>query len=437
MDTLFKNARIMTVTPTVKIREGDLLVSGNRIKQIAKRIERKDPSNTTVIDCGGNLLMPGFKNGHAHSAMCFARSCSDGYRLWDWLNRIIFPMEARLEPGDIRELSKVSFLEYLTTGITSVFDMYLNPEEQAQAAKDFGMRSVVLIQPAGYPERYPEYEARYLNGHMCDGLVTYQLGFHAEYTTKYDDLVKTAKLAHKYHLPVYTHSNETLRDVDSCIDRNRSMRPVEYLDGLGIFDHGGAIFHGVHLSENEQYILRDRKVSIVTNPGSNSKLSSGIAHILYYMEKGINIGLGTDGPGSNNALDFFREMYLATVLQKIQTGDPTALDALTVLQMATCNTARLMRLDEADDLKVGKLADIIMLDLNRPSMRPFNDIARNVVYSGSKDLVKMTMIDGRILYMDGEFRIDEDPAEIYTKAQRITDRIRVPAPKRVKRACSR
>ena len=215
------------------------------------------------------------------------------------------------------------------------------------------------------------------------------------------------------------------------------MRPVEYLDGLGIFDHGGAIFHGVHLSENEQYILRDRKVSIVTNPGSNSKLSSGIAHILYYMEKGINIGLGTDGPGSNNALDFFREMYLATVLQKIQTGDPTALDALTVLQMATCNTARLMRLDEADDLKVGKLADIIMLDLNRPSMRPFNDIARNVVYSGSKDLVKMTMIDGRILYMDGEFRIDEDPAEIYAKAQRITDRIRVPAPKRVKRACSR
>ena len=436
MDTLFKNARILTVTPKVKIKEGDLLVCKDRIAQIAKHIEIKDRSNTTIIDCDGNVLMPGFKNGHAHSAMCFARSASDGYKLWDWLNRVIFPMESRLQPGDLRELSKVSFLEYLTSGITSVFDMYLNPEEQAQAAKDMGMRSVVLLQPAGYPERYSRYESEYLNGHMEDGLVTYQLGFHAEYTVVHDDLVKTAALAKKYHLPVYTHSNETLRDVDSCIDRNRSMRPIEYLDSLGIFDCGGGIFHGVHLSENEQYILRDRGVGIVTNPGSNAKLASGIMHILYCMEKGINIGLGTDGPGSNNALDIFREMYLSTILQKLQNSDPTALDALTVLQMATVNSARIMRLFDCDDLKVGKKADIIMIDLHRPSMQPFNDIARNIVYSGEKDCVKMTMINGRILYMDGEFKTDFDPEDIYQRAQKITNRIRAPRPikHRVRRA---
>lgn len=413
----------MTVTGQVTIHRGDLLVEGNTIKAVGENL-RSEPG-ATVIDCHGNLLMPGFKNGHAHSAMPFARSCSDGYVLWDWLNKVIFPMEDNLQPGDIYELSKLAFLEYLTSGITACFDMYLNPEESAKAAKDFGMRSVVLLQPAGYPDLYAEYREKYFNGHMKDGLVTYQLGFHAEYTTGAEDLAKTAKLAHEYHLPVYTHSNETLRDVNSCIQRNRSMRPIEYLDGFGLFDYGGGIFHGVFLSESESTILHDRKVGLVTNPGSNAKLASGIAHILYYIDKGLLIGLGTDGPGSNNGLDMFYEMHLATVLQKLQNGDPTALDALDVLQMATINSAKIMRLDDCLDLAAGQKADIIMIDLNRPSMRPFNDIARNLVYAGEKDCVKMTMIDGKILYKDGRFYINEDPEEIYDKCQKITDRLKL------------
>lgn len=421
---LFKDARIMTVDPIVSISRGDLLVEGNRIKRIGKDLEADDHDHR-IIDCHGNLLMPGFKNGHAHSAMPFARSCSDGYVLWDWLNKVIFPMENTLQPGDIKELSKLAFLEYLTTGITADFDMYLNPEESAQAAKEFGMRSVVLIQPAGYPERYAAYRDRYFNGHMKDGLVTYQLGFHAEYTTPAEDLKKTADLAHEYKLPVYTHCNETLRDVYSCIQRNRSMRPIEYLDGFGMFDYGGGIFHGVYLSESELTIMHDRNVGLVTNPGSNCKLASGIAHLLYYIDKGILIGLGTDGPGSNNGLSMFYEMRLATVLQKLQNGDPTALDALDVIRMATCNSARIMRLDESIDLKPGQLADIVMIDLERPSMRPFNDIARNLVFSGEKDCVKMTMIDGRILYMDGHFYINEDVDGIYEKCQKITDRLKL------------
>lgn len=418
---LFRNARVLTVTPKVKIRREDLLVDGNKIAKTGKKLKVEADR---VIDCQGNVLMPGFKNGHAHSAMSFARSCSDGYRLWDWLNKVIFPMEARLRPGDIRELSKVSFLEYLTSGITSCFDMYLEPHEQTQAAKDFGMRSVVLLQPAGHPERYDQYRHEFLNGHMADGLVTYQLGFHAEYTVNYPELEKTSKLAHEYRLPVFCHSNETYRDVNSCIDRNRSLRPIEFLDGLGMFDYGGGIFHGVHLSENEQYILKTRKVGIITNPASNCKLASGIAHVEYYLEKGIKVGLGTDGPGSNNALDMFREMYLVTALQKIQTNDPTALDALTVLQMATCNSAQIMGLSACDDLQEGKLADIVMIDLNRPSMQPINDIARNIVYAGGKDCVKMTMIDGNILYMDGKFYTKEEPSKIYSKAQEITKRLK-------------
>lgn len=422
--TLFRNARILQVTPNVTIREGDVLVSGNRIAKIGTDL-RPDDKAATVIDCGGNLLMPGFKNAHAHSAMTFSRSCSDGYKLWDWLNKVIFPMERTLKPGDIYTLSKVAFLEYLTTGITACFDMYLDPEEQARAAKDFGMRSVVLLQPAGYPERYEAYKDRYFDGHMKDGLVTYQLGFHAEYTTGAEDLRKTADLAKAYHLPVYTHCNETLKDVSSCIERNRSMRPIEYLDGFGLFDYGGGIFHGTFLGESELTILHDRHVGVVTNPGSNCKLASGIAHLLYYIDKGLLLAIGTDGPGSNNGLSMFYEMRLATVLQKIQNGDPVALDALEVLKMATVNGATLMGLEDCLDLKEGQLADIVMIDLDRPSMRPFNDIPRNIVYSGEKDCVKMTMIDGKILYMDNRFYVDEDIHALYEKAQEITERLKL------------
>ena len=420
---LFRNARLLFLLPHVSLSFGDVLIVGNRIAKIGVSLPVE--KDMEVIDCDGNLLMPGFKNAHAHSAMPFARSCSDGFKLWDWLNQVIFPMEETLRPGDIYHLSKVSFLEYLTSGITACFDMYLNPEEQAQSAKDFGMRSVVLLQPAGFPERYETYKDKYFNGHMKDGLVTYQLGFHAEYTTKPEDLKKTAELAKFYHLPVYTHCNETLKDVSSCIERNRSMRPIEYLDGFGLFDYGGGIFHGTYLSESELTILHDRHVGVVTNPGSNSKLASGIAHLLYYIQKGLLIGIGTDGAGSNNSLDMFYEMRLAAVLQKIQNGDPIALDALEVLTMATVHSAQIMGLAECLDLKEGQLADLILIDLERPSMQPINDIPRNLVYAGSKDCIKLTMIDGKILYRDGKFFVGEDIRDIYRKGQEITERLKL------------
>ena len=196
------------------------------------------------------------------------------------------------------------------------------------------------------------------------------------------------------------------------------------MEKLGLFDYGGGIFHGVELSDNDLKIIKNRNLSIVTCPGSNSKLASGIAKIDKYHKLGINLAIGTDGAGSNNGLDFFYEMRLACVLQKLLNNDPSAGQALTILKAATVGGAKAMNLKDCDVLAVGKYADIIMIDLTRPNMQPINNIAKNIVYSGGKDDVKMTMVNGKILYMDGKFYLDEPIEKIYEKAQQITDRLK-------------
>ena len=196
------------------------------------------------------------------------------------------------------------------------------------------------------------------------------------------------------------------------------------MDKLGLFDYGGGAFHCVYLSENDIRIFKEKNLTIVTNPGSNCKLASGVAPIDRYIKEGIILAIGTDGAGSNNGLDFFYEMRLASSLQKIINNDASAGQALDILKAATIGGAKALRLDNCDILSEGKLADIIMIDLLRPSMQPINNIKKNLVYSGSKDLVKMTMINGQIRYMDGQFFVNQPIDEIYKKAQEITDNLR-------------
>jgi 5-methylthioadenosine/S-adenosylhomocysteine deaminase len=196
------------------------------------------------------------------------------------------------------------------------------------------------------------------------------------------------------------------------------------MDKLGLFDYGGGAFHCVYFSDNDIKIFKEKNLTIVTNPGSNAKLASGIAPIDKYLKAGINLAIGTDGAGSNNGLDFFYEMRLASSLQKLSNNDASAGQALDLLKAATVGGAKALRLNDCDVLKEGKLADIIMIDLLRPSMQPINNIEKNLVYSGSKDIVKMTMINGQIRYMDGTFYVNEPIEEIYAKAQEITENLR-------------
>jgi len=440
MTIRFHNARILTMNAGEEIYLGELHVTDSRITYVGPSATPTPAATLAAvefpatagadsvidIDCHGNLLMPGFKNAHAHSGMSMLRSLADDKPLHAWLNEDIFPVEARLTGEDIYWASQLSVLEYLTSGITACFDMYMEQEDVARAMDDMGFRCVQTGGVNDFSKDVRWIDYMYNKYNQPGSLQSYQLGFHAEYTTNMDNLKAIGSVVQKNHAPLYVHACETKEEVEGCVQRY-GKTPVAFLDSLGFFDYGGGIYHGVHMSEADYEVMQRRGLYVVTNPGSNTKLASGIAPITEYLRRGIPVAIGTDGPASNNCLDFFREMFLVTGLAKLREHDASALDAREVLTMATVNGARAMHLSECETLSVGQKADIIMLDLWQPNMQPLNNIAKNIVYSGSKQNVCMTMIDGRILYQNGKFANGIDPATIYRKVEEIKQRVIMPA----------
>lgn len=422
MNIRLYNAKILTMEKNREIFSGEIWIKNEKIACILEQsrltaLDKKDfPSVTwdVELDCQGNLLMPGFKNAHTHSAMTFLRSYADDLPLHKWLHEKVFPMEAKLSGEDIYNFTKLAVLEYLTAGITSVFDMYIKPEAVAEACMDTGMRCVLVSGVNDFTSSPEQMEEEYLRFQQKNSLITYQLGFHAEYTCSKQLLCKVAELAHKYHAPVYAHLAETEKEVLECKARY-GMSPVVFLDSLGMFTYGGGGYHCIYLNEEDIEVFKRRKLYAITNPASNLKLASGIAPIADFLRHNIPVAIGTDGPASNNCLDMFREMFLVTGLSKIKEKDAASIDAMEVLSMATVGGARAMKLNKADVLARGKLADLIMLDLHNPNMQPVHNICKNIVYSGSKSNVLMTMINGKILYYRGSFHIGENPEDIYAR----------------------
>lgn len=401
--------------------EGEVHVEGNRIVYVGPEREQEKKFDRE-IDCERNLLMPGFKNAHTHSAMTFLRSFADDLPLQEWLYHRIFPMEAKLQEGDIEAFARVGILEYLSSGITSNFDMYVDNFAHARASVDMGFRTVFCGEMNDFTGSLERTREEYEKLNEMNPLVSFRLGVHAEYTTGRKLLEGMADLAHEYKEPVYLHLSETEKEVRECKERY-GLSPVQFLDSIGMFDYGGGGFHGVWMSGKDMEICAEKNVSIVTNPCSNAKLASGIADLIGLQEHGVNLAIGTDGPASNNALDMFREMYLAAVLQKLKRRDASAMDAGEVLRMATVGGSRAMGLSDCEAVAEGQLADLVLLDLHRPNMQPENNLVKNLVYSGSKENVKMTMVDGKILYEDGVFFVGEDPEELYRKANEIMRRV--------------
>ncbi len=425
MDIRFYNGRVLSMNGDLEVRPGEVWVQGNRIAYVgpeAGETEKKPSAWNREIDLKGNLIMPGFANAHTHSAMTFLRSFADDLPLQEWLGQQVFPMEAKLTGEDIYELSRLAVLEYLTSGITSNFDMYFQPEMIARASVDCGFRTVMVSSLNNFTSSLEEMEQEYLKYNNYHELICYRLGFHAEYTTSEELLKGVAALAEKYQAPVFTHNSETKREVEECIGRH-GMTPTAYLDSLGMFQYGGGGYHCVHMTDEDIRIFRERELTAVTNPGSNTKLSSGIARISHMLEDGVEIAIGTDGPASNNCLDMFREMFLVTGLAKLREEDAAAVPAQEVLKMAVRGGAHAMGLTDCGCLAPGKLADLIVIDLNQPNMQPVNNVVKNLVYSGSKQNVKLTMVNGKILYEDGKFFVGAEPEEIYENANRIIRRM--------------
>ena len=427
MGIRFYNCRILTLED-YNIVWGEVHTDGNLISYVGdEKNAPKDVKFEREINLNGNLIMPSFKNAHTHSAMSFLRSYADDLPLNDWLFKQVFPMEAKLTGEDIYRLSKLSFAEYLTSGVTACFDMYFEPDFMAKAADETGIRTIMCGSVAGSADECDaallKLDTLYNKFKDHSEFVSYRLGFHAEYTTDISIMKGIAEMSEKYKQPVYTHNSETASEVLGCKERHNGLTPTELMESLGMFEYGGGGFHCVHMSDNDLEIFKKRGLWAVTNPGSNSKLASGIAPLCKMNEMGINLSIGTDGPASNNALDMFREMYLATVLQKLSLDNAAAMPADIVLGMASKGGALTMGLNDCDTLSVCKKADIIVIDLAQPNMQPLNNIVKNIVYSGSKTNVQLTMCNGRVLYEKGEFTT-LDIERVYAEAADSTERMK-------------
>lgn len=431
MNTRFYNAKILTLKENHKfdIVEGELWVKGNTICYIG---DGKDVTEVCKgeevliwdreIDAKGNLLMPGFKNAHTHTAMTFLRSYADDLPLQDWLNQQVFPKEGQLTGDDVYWLNILGIMEYLTSGITSNFDMYMYSKMGAQSSAKVGFRTVQtsgLNNFGGTPESMEE-EYHFIN--ELSDLTSFIVGFHAEYTTSMELMEGVAKLAQKLKSPVWLHNSETQLEVAECKER-WGKTPTQLTDSLGMYEYGGGGYHCVWFEEPDFEIFKQRGLTAVTNPASNLKLASGICPTKHFVDEGIAMAIGTDGPASNNCLDMFREMFLTSTLAKVREMDAACVDADEILYMATAGGAHAMQLDDCDSLAVGKKADLVMIDLKQPNMQPENNIVKNLVYSGSKQNVMMTMVNGKVLYENNRFDIGFDPEEIYTKANAIIRRM--------------
>ncbi len=434
MNIRFYNAKILKLGDHRKftIEEGELWVKGDSICYIGDGTDIDkvfaNPADAVIlwdreIDVEGNLLMPGFKNAHTHTAMTFLRSYADDLPLQDWLFQQVFPREDQLAPEDVYYLDILGIMEYLTSGITSNFDMYFFPPQNAKASVDCGFRTVQTSGLNNFGGTVELLEENYRIVNEMSDLSSFLIGFHAEYTTSKELMEGVAKLAQKVKSPVWLHNAETKKEVDECKER-WGMTPTQLTDSLGMYEYGGGGYHCVWFEDADFEIYKKRSLIAVTNPASNLKLASGIAPVKRFVDEGIELAIGTDGAASNNCLDMFREMFLTTALAKVRENDASCIPADEVLYMATAGGAHAMGLTDCDSLAVGKKADLILLDLQQPNMQPENNIIKNIVYSGSKQNVKLTMVNGKVLYEDGKFDIGFAPKEIYRRANQIIGRMK-------------
>ena len=412
------NGLVMPMTSDCSYFSGEVWTDGGKIAYVGPARSGVLPEFEREIDLGGDLVIPGFKNAHAHSAMTFLRSYADDLPLQSWLFDKVFPLEERLTPEAVYAFTRLAILEYLSGGMTASFDMYFHRDAYAQANIDSGFRTVICgALSAG--DRISVAADDYAKFNSLHPLIGYLPGVHAEYTADERLLREMSELVHQLKSPFWTHNSETRSEVDGCMARH-GMSPTACLDSLGLFDFGGGGYHCVWFTDDDVRIFAEKGLWAVTCPCSNAKLASGIAPLGRFEKRGVKLAIGTDGPASNNALDMFREMYLACVLQKLERQDAAACPAEGILYAACSGGARAMGLENCGCLAEGKAADLAVINMNRPNMRPVHAVAKNLVYSGTRDNVRLTMVAGRILYENGEFFVGEDPGRIYAEAEKYT-----------------
>ena len=408
----------------------DLLIEGNKIKRIGKNLIDKENLNKKdlkIIDGKNKMAIPGLVNTHTHIPMTLFRGVADDLPLMEWLNDYIWKMEAKLNEDIVYAGTLLGCMEMIKSGTTTFNDMYFYLDGIIKAVKETGIRSFLsygMIDLFDEEKREKELKTseetiihiKKLN----DSKINPVLGPHAPYTCSKELLMETHNIAKEYNVPIHIHMNETLDEIKT-IKEKTGMRPFEYLNSFGFFDDVQVISaHCVHLSENEINIIKNKNIAVSHNPISNLKLASGIAPIPKLMENDILITLGTDGCGSNNNLNLFEEIKTASLIHKGISLNPTVVNANESFNFATKNGAHALGLN-AGKLVEGALADIVLVDLDRPYLIPKENMHSHLVYSfnGNVDIV---IIDGNIVLNDGKM-VNIDEKKVYEMAEKAYSKL--------------
>lgn len=437
VDILLTNAHVLTMDEKLtQYEHGAVAVRGTTIVAVGDEAEiRKEYTAKETLDCGGKILMPGLVNAHTHVPMTLLRGIADDLRLDVWLQGYMWPVEREyVSPDFVRLGTQIACAELIRTGCTTFNDMYFFEEDVAKATADAGLRAVCGQSVLKFPTSdAPSYEdgierARdYIKRWKGHDLIVPSIAPHAPYTTTAEMLKETADLAKEFDVPLHTHLAETSFEVENM--RNEQGMPViPYVKKQGLFEAKVIAAHCVHVDIGEIRSMKNYNVGVSHNPSSNLKLASGFAPVTKMLEVGLNVGIGTDGPASNNDLDMFEEVRLASFVAKAASNDPTSLPAQTALSMATRLGAQALHIGHlAGSLVAGKRADLILVDVspihNTPRFRrdPHNAYAQ-IVYASKSTDVSDVMVNGKWLMRERKL-LTLNEEELVYQANQVAKRI--------------
>lgn len=429
--TILTNGLILTHPGLSEpVPHGTTMISGSRIEHVNLPKDQMEGTAVEVVDCSNCLIMPGLINAHNHAAMSVLRGVADDLPLDRWLNQYIFPSESKHVARDFVRLgTALSAVEMALSGVTTFADGYFFMEQAAEATLEVGLRAVIAQGVLDVPTRdapttgsWKGRAEEFFASCSTDSLITPALFCHSPYLCSPETFRDAKELAGKHDTLLFSHVAETLWEVAE-IQRVYGARPVDHLERNGILGSDFVAVHCVHLSEQEKDILYKTRTGIVHCPESNMKLASGAAPVMDLLRRGILIALGTDGPASNNNLDLFEEMRSASFMAKLVNKDPEALSACTVIQMATGYGAAVLGMDDRiGSLEAGKLADLIIIDLDRPHLTPAYDVVSHLVYAARGSDVRDVMVNGKFVVRQGKVTT-VDEAELKSRVRGMAEKI--------------
>ena len=423
MNTLIKNAIVLLPDGTTPV--ANIAVIDDRIAAVGDVPENFQADK--VIDGTQHFAIPGFVNAHTHASMTLLRSYADDMKLMDWLEQMIWPIEAKLRSDDIYWGAMLAAVEMIRSGTTAFADMYgPDMERVAEVVEVSGLRGVLSRGLIGVvpdsDKKLEETAALYENYHgAAQGRITVMFGPHALYTCPPDYLKKIAAKAQALGAEVHIHMSETVGEIENCL-KEYGKRPFAHVASTGLFENGTLAAHCVHLDDEDIDIIKKYRIRVAHNPGSNMKLASGTAPVPRLLEEGICVALGTDGASSNNNLDMLDEVQLAALMHKVHTLDPLAVPALTAVKMGTEYGAQALSLRDVGRLQAGDKADIVLFSMHGAAWTPCYNPVSLLAYAAKSSSVDAVMVDGKLLMENGALTtLDEE--HILFEAQKVADRL--------------